>query len=505
MPPTPPAPADPLRAVAVALLNLSGLGIGYALIRRRFAMAVCWLATAALLLVALPADPDGVPRGALVGYLVLLALAAAHGAVRGLRTRLAWPPQAPVAALLGLVLLAVPTGGVLLYGNARDEAVEQALLDRLHEADTLVQDAKNEPFGAAEPDFTDALATYRDLDRRYPDSRAGKLVPDRLERYYEAVATPYDRKKYCDAIEPLEYLRKVPDSISRQRLGHLAAWPDDRLATSFYECGIDDLGSGDGTGTRNGTLARLLTTFPRSPQAAKVEPVLSDRIDAAVKDLGGDEPCAANDRLRTLGTQAADLPGDRAGIADALSKDADRAGEKVRSGTYACGVDQYEDGDFDKALDTLNDFTRTYKHDGNRDRAKKIAIAAEIARSIPAAGKHLPSSGSGGSIPVTIKNDSPDEIEILYTGPVTGSIKIPACHGCSTYFSDAAASLSACKDSGRHYPSKTIHLPAGTTYFLHKPTDGSTSVGTDTAKIDPGYVYTECAYVVQSFGSGYSS
>lgn len=501
-PPAPQAPANPLRAVAVAVLNLSGLGIGYALVRRWLAMVVCWVATGLLLLAVLPADQDGVSAGTLSLYLAFLALAAAHGAFRGLRAPLSWPPQAPLALVLGIALLAVPASGAVLYGNARDEAIEQALEDRLDAADRLVQAAKNEPFSTAEARYRKALSTYHDLDAHHADSRAGRRVPASLKSYYTTVATPYDKKEYCDAVAPLKYLRTVPDSIDTKRLGSLATWPDDRLATSLYECGVDDLGQGQQTDTEGGNLAELLTTFPKSPQAAKVEPAVSAAIDSVAKDLKGDDPCAANDQLRTLSTQASQLPGDRAGVADALSKDADRADQKVQSGTYACGVDQYRDGDFDSALSTLNDFLDQYKHDKNRASAKRIAIAAEIAQDVPAAGKHLPRAGSGGSIAVTVSNDSPDEIEILYTGPVTGSFTLGACGSCSTYSSESLAALSACKDSGTHYPSKTIYLPVGTTYFLHKTAKGSSSNGTDTAKIESGYTYTECAYVVETFGSG---
>lgn len=501
-PAPPPGPANPLRAIAVAVLNLSGLGIGYALVRRWLAMVVCWIATALLLLAALPADPDGVSTGTLSLYLAFLALAAAHGAFRGLRSPLSWPPQAPLALVLGIVLLAVPASGAVLYGNARDEAIEQALEDRLDTADRLVQAAKNEPFSTSESRYRKALATYHDLDAHHADSRAGHRVPDSLKTYYTTVATPYAQKKYCDAVAPLKYLRTVPDSIDKQRLGSLTTWPDDRLATSLYECGLDDLGYDKQSDTEGGNLAELLTTFPKSPQAAKVEPAVSAAIDSVAKDLKGDEPCAANDRLRTLSSQASQLPGDKAGVADALSKDADRADQKVQSGTYACGVDQYRDGDFDSALSTMNDFMDQYKHDKNRASAKRIAIAAEIAQDVPAAGKHLPRAGSGGSIAVTVSNDSPDEIEILYTGPVTGSFTLGACGSCSTYGSESLAALSACKDSGTHYPSKTIYLPVGTTYFLHKTAEGTSSNGTDTAKLEPGYTYTECAYVVQTYGTG---
>lgn len=501
-PSPPPAPADPLRAVAVALLNLSGLGLGYALVRSWIGMVLSWIATGILLLVALPADPDGVPGGLLIAYLVFLAITAAHGAVRGLRTRLAWPPQSPLALLLGLVLLAAPVGAVVVYGGARDEAVEQMLLDRLGKADRLVRTAKTQSFGTAEADFRTALGTYRDLHDNHPDSRAAARVPRRLTAYYRAVGTPYDQEKYCEAIAPLTYLRTLPDTMGAKRLGSLATWPDDRLATSLYECGADGLDKNEDAAWKD--LGDLLSTFPESAQAAKVEPVVRSTVDRAAKALKGDDPCAANERLRTLSTQVTALPGDKAGVADALKKDAAKADRSVQSGTYACGVDQYKDGEFGAAMTTMNDFVTRYKHDKNRARAKKIIIAAEVARAVPAAGKRLPTTASGGGIPVTVKNDSPDEVEILFTGPVTGRFTLKPCKGCTTYSSAISASLSACKDSSKNYPQKTITLPAGTTYFLHKPKGASTaSNATDTAKLRYGYAYTECAYVTNGFGLGY--
>ncbi|MFF2847190.1 hypothetical protein ACFVT5_12725 [Streptomyces sp. NPDC058001] len=504
-PPAPSGPADPLRAVAVALLNLSGLGIGYALLRRWGATGVCWVATAALLFVALPADVDGVSGGALVAYLVLLALAALHGAFRALRTPLSWPPRAPIALVLGLVLLAVPAGGVVAYGAAHDEAVEQMLLDRLDNADRLVRAAAGRPFTTGEADFRKALTLYGDLGDDHPDSRAAHRVPDRLTAYYKTVGAPYADKKYCEAVAPLTYLRTVPKVIDRERLGSLAGWPDDRLATSLYECGVTELGVTESVDAPDGNLGELLRTFPESEPAARVEPAVSSAIDAAAKGIKGDKPCDATDRLRVLNRQALRLPGDKAGVTDALHKDAGRAESKLAAGSYACGVDQYKDGDFKAAQGTLDDFIASYKNDKNRARAQKIVIAAEIAQTEPAAGKRLPSTGNpGGSIPVTFKNDSPDEIEVLFTGPVTGSMKLKRCAGCTTYSTAISAQFSACKASGRNYPSKTLSLPPGTYYFLHKPVDNPTvtTPGSDTANIRNGYLYTECAYVLTN-GLGY--
>jgi hypothetical protein len=498
-PPPPPRPPDALRAIAVGLLNLSGLGLGYALTRRRLATAVCWLATGVLLLIALPAEPNGVPGAAIVAYLVFLGLAALHGAARGLRTPLAWPPRSPLALLLGLVLLAAPAGGAVLYGAARDEATQQMLLDRLAQADQVVRTAKGKPFTDAQADYRGALATYRELRDDHPDSRAARRIPDRLATYYTTVAAPYDRKDYCQAIAPLTYLRTVPAAFGRKDLGALAVWPDDRLATSLYECGVRDLGDAwntNPTGTGEDDLGDLLSTFPKSAQAAKVEPAVRSSIGKAARGLTGNDPCAATDRLRTLGVRATDLGGKGAG--DSLAADARQAHGYVRSGTYSCGLHQYRGGDFGNALTTMNGFVKDYPHDGNSALAGKIAIAAEVAQHVPAAGRQLPTLASGGGITLTVSNDSPHDVEVLYTGPVTGSFTLKGCGACSTYSSQAQASASACK-AGKSYPNRTLSLPPGTTYFLHKSTGSSNdSPGQDTAKLRYGYIYTECAYTVQN-------
>ncbi|MFF9768550.1 hypothetical protein ACF1GT_18380 [Streptomyces sp. NPDC014636] len=500
----PPAPSDTWRAVAVALLNLSGLGLGYALLRRWVLMAACCAATGALLLVALPADADGVPGAALVGYAVLLLVAAVHGGLAGRCTRLAWPGRAPLAALLGVLLLAVPAGGALWYEDAHDEAVEQALLARLERADELVATNGRQSFSTAVPDYRRALDVYRDIAVHHSGSRAAREVPDRLRTYYTTVAAAYGHHEYCDAIEPLKYLRTVPDTVPRARLGSLAGWPDDRLAVSLYECGAEHLAAGEADWvTRFGD---LLDTFPRSGAAAKVAPAVDTAVKDAEKAVGGDEPCAAVERLRTLDTRIGDLSTSSGDPDGTLAKAASRAGRSGGAGEYACGVDQYEDGDFDAARKTMEQFAADHGHDRNRARAQKIAIAAEVAQTVPAAGRKLPTTASGGSISVTVKNDSPDDVTVLYTGPVTGSFTLKGCGGCKAYsLADTLFSgFKPCNDSGRHYPQRTIALPVGTTYFVHRPNGSSTATpASDTARLRSGYVYTECAYSTQRLGSGY--
>lgn len=493
----PPPPADGVRAVAVAVLNLGGLGLGYVLTRKWAAAVLCWAATAALLFVALPADPDGVPGAALVLYGVFLAAVAAHGARVGLRTRLAWPPQAPLALGLGLVLFAVPAGGFVLYDDARDEAVEQMLLDRLEEADELVAAAGRKPFTGGESDYRKALRIYENLSGDHSGSRAAAQVPGRLRAYYESVGAPYAQDDYCAAIAPLTYLRTVPDTLRDTDLGDLKTWPDDRLATSLYECAADGLTTGQSTWPSQ--FGELLTAFPGSEQAAKVEPAVTAAVTRTQKGLRGSEPCSAVEQLNSLGSQIDGLPAEGAG-GDALGKQADRATSSADAGAYDCGVDQYRDGDFEEAVTTMTKYAADHKSARNAALAKKIAIAAEIAQTVPAAGKKLPTTRSGGSIQVTVQNDSPDAVTVMYTGPVTGSFSLKGCGSCKAYplLSTAVRGFEPCS-GGKNYPQRTISLPAGTTYFLHKPQgDSSASPASDTAKLRPGYIYTECAYTTTS-------
>ncbi|WP_208639416.1 hypothetical protein [Streptomyces bobili] len=501
-PPAPPSPPDGARAVAVAVLNLSGLGLGYALLRRWVLMLLCWTATAVLLLVALPAEPDGVPVAALLLYAVFLAGAAAHGASVGLRSRTAVVQRAPLALLLGLVLLAVPTGGVVLYDDARDEATEQMLLDRLDEADELVTASGKKDFSGGKAGYREALKAYEALRSDHPGSRAAERVPTRMKTFYTTVAAPFEDADYCTAVAPLTYLRTVPEEMPSTDLGTLEKWPDDRLATSLYECASRGLASDQSTWAAQ--FGELLTTFPDSDQAAKVQPAVAAAVTREVKGLSGAEPCTAVQRLSDLGSRIADLPGDEAGIEAALTADAGRATSSADAGAYTCGVDQYRDGDFEAAQTTMNEYVSAHGTAKNAARAKKIAIGAEIAQTLPAAGKTLPTTRSGGSISVTVKNDSPDEVTVLYTGPVTGSLTLKGCGSCKAYSvsSTLNPSFEPCSGS-KNYPQRTISLPPGTTYFVHKSTSDSISTpATDTAKLEPGYIYTECAYTTGTLGSG---
>ncbi|MEU0163422.1 hypothetical protein ABZ154_32715 [Streptomyces sp. NPDC006261] len=482
-----------MRAVAAGLLNLTGLGLGYALLGRWGRAVGCWTATGVLLFVALPADPDGVATGALVAYLLVLVLAAADGGRIALRAALGGSWRPVVAAGLGVVLLAVPAGGAVAYGSARDEAREEMLLDRLEGGDRRVAAASQQPFGTAKGEYDKALGVYRALDRDHPNSRAAKLVPDRLKAYYDAVSSPYAGKQHCEAVEPLTYLRTLPGSVGDKLLGELAGWPDEPLAESLYGCGVSRLGGATAGGSAE--FGELLRTFPESASARQVGPAIGGRIDGRVAEVKGGDPCAATEALRGLSSTVSALP------AESVPGLGAKAGKAIQDGVYACGVDQFKEKKFGDARTTLAGFARSYKGDGRAAQARKIAIAAEIADDRPAAGKRLPPSGrpGGARMELVISNDAPNAVEVLYTGPVTGSVTLKPCGDCKRYSALAGPRL-ACKASGRSYPKARLQLPAGDYHFLYKHGTGATSRVDSYAagsRVQPGYTYTSCTYVIE--------
>jgi hypothetical protein len=494
-------PAVRWRAAAVALLNLSGLGLGYVLTRRWLAFAAAWIATGILLLIALPASPKGVPVGAVVVYVVVLGIAAVHGAVRALRAPPPWPRRSWLIVVLAVALTAVPAGGVLLYNQARADAVQRMLLGRLKAADAIMATTPGQTFVDAEPNYGAALAAYRDLLDNHRTSRAGKQVPGRIAAFYQTVGASYAYGNFCEAIAPLTYLRTLPSTVGTADLGTLATWPDDRLATSLYQCAASELDSSGGAGEATSHFNLLMTTFPASPQSAKVPKVFAAKLGTIAAGINGADSCGTTTQLHALDSQIAALQSSDSAVRAALVNDHTAADQDVESGTFACGAAQYKKADFADAQTTMNTFITTYPQDPDKALAGKYVIAAQIAQMDPDAGKQPPTMASGGSVTVTMTNDSPHAIHVLYTGSATGSVDVGACASCSAYASDAEGRLNACSGS-TDYPQTTISIPPGTIYIVHEGSTGSSSTSKVIAEqTSAGDDFRYCAFETSPFGT----
>ncbi|WP_246095091.1 tol-pal system YbgF family protein [Streptomyces roseicoloratus] len=503
LPPPPPPPPQPWsHAVAAGLLNLSFLGLGYVLLRQWIGAVVCWAATVALVVAALPADPDGIPVGALASYGVFLLLAAADAARRARRTPLAsWAAaRQGLVVPLALALFAVPVGGGFAYGAARDEAKEQRLLEQLAAADKLVKDGEGQTFTSVESGYRSALDTYQRIGTKHAGSRAGKLVPDRVQAYYASVSAPYGKKDYCRAVPALTHLRELPRTLDAALLGTVAGRADEPLAESLFQCGTGTAGNAGQETSSADHLNALLTTFPQSPYAQKVEPALREALRTRDKSLGV-APCATAEDLRRFDTTVGALPS--AAFAP-LGKDVDRS---IQRGDFACGIDQFKKKDYAEAVSTMNDYVKDYPGSPQTAQARNVAIVAEIAEESPAAGGKVPSGATpdGSGMVMVVSNDGPGEVELLYTGPVTGRVTLPACGGCKAYPSilPVGGKVKACSGPSSKYPKRTLTLPPGTYQMLQKRAGTSTSAEVkkaSTAKIESGYSYTNCLYVTSLFG-----
>ena len=507
-PPSAPAaprePADPVRAVAVALLNLSGLGLGYLLIRRWAAMAVCWVATGVLLLIALPADPDGVSRGRssciwsswrwppCTGR-----CAACAPGCPGRRSR-----RSPSCS--AWCCSRCPRAVCSITATPRTTPRRRCCWTASTRPTTSYWPPRASRSAPARATYTSALSTYRDLTEHHAGSKAGKRVPASLKTYYTTIGTPYDQKNYCDAITPLTYLRTVPAHFDKKALGSLAGWPDERLATSLYECGAADLrGNGSsGPGRRRGRPRPAAHDLPALPggrqgrarrqlhdhhhvQGPQGQRPLHRQRPAARPGLLRHDP-GGQERGHGRGPDQGRPPRQRlSGVGDLLLRCRRVQGRRLR---HRAQHDERLHEDLSAQQERLlrqEDRDSRRDRPGQRRRGQAPAFEGQRRRDL--------ASRSATTARTTSRSFTRARSPAASSSPRAAAAR--------DYSSEVAASVSACKDTSKNYPHKTISLPPGTIYFLHKPTDGSTqSSSGDSEKIEYGYIYTECAYTVQTFG-----
>lgn len=506
-PSVPPPPRDGLTAATAAVLNLSGLGLGYLFLRRWRRAIPCWIATAALLFAALPVEPEGIAGIWVVLYgVALVAFAldawrvggpppAPYGPTPAPYGRPPSRPWLPLAA--GVLLLALPATSVVCYGSAQNAALEEELEQRLTAADRIVREAEGASFGSAREDYDSALTRYLNVSEDHPDSDAAETLPGRLDDLYEQATESSGDD--CADLDALRYFKELPEESGGAQAERLAQRADEDLPAPLHGCGLQRVESGDPDGAAD-VLTELLEDYPDSEYATGLSAELSDRQSSAVDAIGGEDSCGALDEVGWLAELADQLPGEK----EEYAQIADDGLAAEPEGLYQCGTDQFLEGSYADSVSTLRQLVSDYPDNGHVDRAGDIIIAAQIAEEIPAAGDDLPpeeGTTGGGSVTVTIYNDSPYEQEVLYTGPNTAKKTIAACGSCSVYSSDPGES--ACS-ADVTYPSITLHLPAGTYHFLHRSVgEDSESPATSTDSLSTAYTYSFCSYSYEDYGYGY--
>ncbi|MEV7627689.1 hypothetical protein [Actinoplanes sp. NPDC089786] len=238
----------------------------------------------------------------------------------------------------------------------------------------------------------------------------------------------------------------------------------------------------------------VVTDHPGTPQAAAVRSDLDNAYASVIaKALG--RPCDALTELTYLSTVS--LPEAKAGAARARA---------ARPGTlYNCALKEIGSGEYDSAIEHLDEFIADYPRDARAAQARQKRIAAEVAKvKAGATGDIAPlertGNGPSGTAIVQVVNDSPYALEILYSGPVADRLTVPACASCQVRSSPLLSRYFAPTCGGTGVPARTVRLKPGNYQVVVRASasDGPRPYS-GSWKLAGGARYDNCYYASRAF------
>ncbi|MFJ3406667.1 hypothetical protein [Promicromonospora sp. NPDC090134] len=444
------------RPLTAALLNLSGLGLGYLHLRAWVRLAVALAATAGLAWVALPIGRDPIAVWWAVGYVGALALFALDAALlarrrarRAARRRTVWSPR--TAGRVAWATLAVVPLLAAGYVVTQHEVLEQYLAYDLDQAQESLEGAGS-VFGPFRDEYDAAYATYVRTADEHPGTRAADRVPGLVDDLYA-------QAKGKDACNALTVVRHFAEPGTP---GPLQGVAEADVPGALHDCGIRSAGLGQFP-TAKKYLTELLVDHPVSDPAAALPGDLKTWRDGLLKDLAGKDGC--DDTVHVTGSTGF-LAGFDSGKVSAL---ADEARKQVPAGLLRCGVQQLERRQYAASAQNLAGLLESYPRAKEAQYAERVQIAAGIALVDPKAGVKVPARDEPeGTITLTVYNYSPDEFEMVYTGPATGVVEIEACDDCE-YVPEGDDP--ECSAYSLTHPSTTVTIPKGD-YITATRSDG---------------------------------
>ncbi|MCF4121917.1 hypothetical protein L1785_13115 [Antribacter sp. KLBMP9083] len=486
-------PATPWRedrgALTAGLLNLSGLGLGYVLLRAWARAAAAAVISIVFLVIVLPVTWQGVSAGWLVAYVIVLVGLAADAwflARRRARRGLAAMPV-PGARIAAWPLLAVVPVAAVAYAGVQAEELEQHLEEVVATAMTELRSVTEESWSARSATFEDSYVALAEVAVDHPDSRAAATVPEHLDTLY-AQAT---NGAPCSVLEAVDWFAEphtvVPDEVSLQPRAAEA------LPASLRGCAGTYLETANPSDAAP-YLDRLLADHGSSAEATALPGEMATWRDEILATITGDDPCGALESTRGV-AQLFDLV-----AAESLATLGGAAAERVPEGIYLCGLRYFDDKEFTLARETLTELVEDHAGDPRVAYAERVIVTADVATVYPEAGAQRPgeSAAGGARTEITIYNYGPDAVDWLYTGADTGSVHLEPCASCATV-SDLE-SAPECLESSPGYPSVVLSLPEGSYFMALRGSDGTLNDpedGTGAYPIDADYYYWDCAYVIE--------
>ncbi|MEU4384031.1 hypothetical protein [Promicromonospora sp. NPDC023805] len=459
-PATPPddAPRPTARPLAAALLNLSGLGLGYLHLRAWLRLVVALAATAGLAWVALPIGREPIAVWWALGYLGALGLFALDAALLARRRarretprRTVWTPRTAGRIAWATLAIVPLLGGA--YVVTQQEVLEQFLAHDLDQAEESL-DGRPSVFAASKDAYDAAYATYVQTVAEHPRTRAADRVPGLVDGLY-AQAKGDD---VCNAVAAVRHFAEAGTA------GPLQGIAQHELPGALNDCGLLFAERGTFASARP-MLTELLTDHPASDPAQALPKELTAWRDDVIKSLNGKGGC---DDTRQATESTSFLAGFDSGKVKAL---ADEARTKIPAGLLKCGVRQFEGGQYAPALQNLDALLASYPRAKDADYAERVQIAAGIAQADPKMGVELPSrTEPEGTVTLIIYNHGPDRWNMVYTGPATGAISLDPCEDCVRY---AEGDEPACQGYSLTKPSAKVTIPAGSYFTASSDDDGN--------------------------------
>jgi hypothetical protein len=444
--PTGADPAPSARPLTAALLNLSGFGLGYLHLRAWARLVVALAATAGIVWLALPIGREPIALWWAVGYvgaLGLFALDAALLARRRMRRetgrRTVWTPRA-ARRVAWATLAVVPLLGAV-YVVTQHEVLEQHLAYDLDRAEKSL-DRMPSTFAPYKDVYDSAYATYVRTGSEHPGTRAADRVPGLVSGLY-ARAKGDDA---CNALTVVQHFARPGTD------GPLRAVAQDELPGALHKCGMHYAENYELPAAER-ALGDLLADHPASDQAQGLPGELAAWRDDLLENLRSKGGCT--DPSPAIESTSF-LAGFDSGKISAL---ADKARTQVPAGLLKCAERQFEAKDYFGADTNLEAILGSYPRAKEADYAERLQIANGIALLDPKAGVSLPPrTESESTVTLTVFNYSPDQFEMVYTGPATGVVTIDPCGDCTYY---AEGEEPECVGYSLTIPSETITIPAG--------------------------------------------
>jgi hypothetical protein len=397
LPPPQPAARAPKSMLAAALLNLTGLSLGYAYLGRWLRGGIHLALGTGLVVLALVTGAGSLPwvwRAVAFLWLLWMALDAAR-----IAHTTPEPRRSGGVVALAVVAVVAVIGGYVAYGIAGHAAYTRGA-DAMGRGDCA---AANGEFDTVSGPF--ALTLSEDVpaaQERRTECDAFAAASGTSDLGGRVAA--YQAFQRDHAASPLHGL--VAENLAQAQLEKVAA---DRPA-------ITAATGEDRAGLVRTAVETLLSMEGGTRAAAKVPDALDEVYVSGVQG----KPCDALPTVEYL----IDVP-DAAAAAIVGKAKADVPGRLLN-----CGLDQFRARDLDGAAQQLTELTTGHTTDRGVPQARAALIAVAVAKQTSDALVVPAPLDRPGSLKITLYNITSSPMKVYLTGSSAAEVELPGCSGC---------------------------------------------------------------------------